>query len=673
VDISIYTPGSNAGLPLTVLRCFGAPAPAVRENTEALRDRVLTAASGLLGLLGLETDPLRSREHTFLSTLLDRAWREGRDLDLAALIRGIQSPPFDKIGVMDLESTFPAADRHALALQLNNLLASPGFSAWLEGEPLDVQRLLYSPEGRPRLSVISIAHLPDAQRMFFVTALLNEVTAWVRTQAGTSSLRALLYMDEVFGYFPPTANPPSKTPMLTLLKQARAYGLGIVLATQNPVDLDYKGLSNAGTWFLGRLQTDRDKARVLDGLEGAASTAGTGFDRDSADKMLSALGNRVFLMNNVHENAPVVFQSRWALSFLRGPLTRAQIETLMRDRKAATAAVSAPATSPARSLPSHNEAAGDLPVLPPGIVQRFAMATQSIPQGSTLLYRPALLGRVRLHYVSSPVEVDDWRTQSLLVDAGRLSADNVWQEAEILDVAAVRFQDAPAAPARFADLPAELRRPKSHVSWKTALKNHVYQTATLTLWQCQTLKESSRSGESAGDFRVRLRQKAAEQRDAELDKLRNRYAPKVRSLEQRIRRAEQQVEREKSQTRDQTLQTAVSFGATVFGALFGRKLRSSSNITRAASSMRSAGRVAREQADVTRAMENLEALRQQLRDLQADVENAANALREKLDVDQLEITELPLRPRKSDLTVDDLSLAWIPGVVDSQGLFVRAC
>ncbi|MGA9750644.1 MAG: ATP-binding protein, partial [Acidobacteriota bacterium] len=322
VDLAIYTPGSSAGLPLCVLRSFAAPPPALREDAEAMRERASASVSGLLGLVGVEADPLRSREHILLAAILDGAWREGRDLDLADLIRAIQSPGFERVGVMDLESFFPAKERFGLAMLLNNLLASPGFSAWSEGEPLDVGRLLTTPEGKPRLSILSIAHLSDAERMFFVTLLLNEVVAWMRGQPGTGSLRALLYMDEVAGYLPPVAAPPSKGPMLTLLKQARAFGVGVVLATQNPVDLDYKALSNAGTWFLGRLQTERDKARVLDGLEGASAGAGRALDRGSTERTLAALSNRVFLMHDVHEDSPVVFQSRWALSYLRGPLTR---------------------------------------------------------------------------------------------------------------------------------------------------------------------------------------------------------------------------------------------------------------------------------------------------------------------------------------------------------------
>ncbi len=336
VDMVIYTPGSSAGIPISILKSFAAPGQAVMDDGELLREHISTTVTSLLGLLGIDADPLQSREHILISNILDNAWKQGQDLDLAALIGKIQTPPMTKIGVLDLDAFYPAKDRFGLVMALNNLLASPGFNAWLEGEPLDIGRMLYSPSGKPKLSIVSIAHLSDAERMFFVSLLLNQTLGWMRQQSGTTSLRAILYMDEIFGYFPPTANPPSKQPLLTLLKQARAFGLGVVLATQNPVDLDYKGLSNAGTWFIGRLQTDRDKQRVLDGLEGAAASSSGGFDRSKMEQLLAGLGSRVFLMNNTHEDAPVVFQTRWVMSYLRGPLTRNQIKTLMDPIKAAS-------------------------------------------------------------------------------------------------------------------------------------------------------------------------------------------------------------------------------------------------------------------------------------------------------------------------------------------------
>jgi hypothetical protein len=343
-DFAIYTPGSSAGIPISIVTSFAAPAQAVRDDSELLRDRVTTTASSVLGLLGVAADPIQSREHILLANLFTHAWSAGADLTLKALIGQIQKPPMTQVGALDVDSFYPAKEREQLAVRMNNLLASPGFNAWLEGVPLDVGQLLRSESGKPRVAIVSIAHLSETERMFFVSLLLNQVLDWVRAQSGTTSLRAILYMDEIFGYFPPVAEPPSKRPLLTLLKQSRAFGLGIVLATQNPVDLDYKGLANAGTWFLGRLQTERDKARVLEGLESASAAAHAELDTGDIDKLLSGLSQRIFLMHNVHEDAPVVFESRWAMSYLRGPLTRDQIKKLMDGRRpaAATTAVRAP-------------------------------------------------------------------------------------------------------------------------------------------------------------------------------------------------------------------------------------------------------------------------------------------------------------------------------------------
>ena len=374
-ELAIYTPGSRSGRPLRVLRSLAAPKEALQDDPDSLQDRIQGSVSGILSLLGIDADPIRSREHILLSNLIDHAWRQGRDYEIVRLIGDIQSPPFEKLGVMDLESFFPAKDRFELSMSLNNLLASPGFSAWVEGEPLDIGSLLYTKQGKPKLSILSISHLSDQERMFFVTLLLNEVVAWMRSQPGTSSLRALLYMDEVFGYFPPTANPPSKRPMLTLLKQARAHGLGVMLATQNPVDLDYKGLSNMGTWFLGRLQTERDKARVLDGLEGASAHTAEGFDRESMDRLLSGLDSRVFLLNNVHEDRPVLFHTRWAMSYLRGPLTRAQIRLLAEQGRPQSKPNTEESSTTERSAEQQVQPAESRRQLPPDInefwIQRY--------------------------------------------------------------------------------------------------------------------------------------------------------------------------------------------------------------------------------------------------------------------------------------------------------------
>ena len=345
-EFAVYTPGSNAGIPISILASFAAPPQALRDDPELLRERVGTTVTSLLALIGVDADPVKSREHVLIATLLTNAWTAGQDLDIAGLVGQVQKPPVARIGVMDLESFYPEKERQKLALALNGLLAAPGFGAWLDGVPMDPAALLRTPEGKPRVSIIAIAHLSDAERMFFVSLLLNQIVGWMRAQSGTTSLRAIVYMDEIFGFFPPVATPPSKQPLLTLIKQARAFGVGIVLATQNPVDLDYKALANAGTWLIGRLQTERDKARVLEGLEGVAAVANARFDKAQIDTMLSGLGNRVFLMNDVHEDGPRVLESRWAMSYLRGPLTREQIKILMEGKRPAlprggTAAVAA--------------------------------------------------------------------------------------------------------------------------------------------------------------------------------------------------------------------------------------------------------------------------------------------------------------------------------------------
>jgi hypothetical protein len=670
VDMAIYTPGGSAGLPLTVLQSFAAPPPALAADTEAFRDRVMSAASGLLALLGIDPDPVRSREHILISNIFAHAWQRGRGLDLAALIRDIQTPPFAKVGVVDLEGFFPEKDRAALAMQLNNLLASPSFAGWMEGEPLDVKRLLYTAEGKPRLSVLSIAHLSDAERMFFVTILLNEVLAWVRTQPGTSSLRAILYMDEVFGYFPPTANPPSKLPMLTLLKQARAFGLGIVLATQNPVDLDYKGLANTGTWFLGRLQTERDKARVLEGLEGASAQAGASFDRGAMEQTLASLGNRVFLMNNVHEDAPVVFQSRWALSYLRGPLTREQIQTLMAPRKAQSAAMSAKAEEKAQAAGPVAAAAvpasAEPPAMPSGVRQHY-LPVQRSAKDAQVVYRPALLGQAKVHFVSAPAKLDVWADRWLLVplEAGADAPD--WEASTAVNQADLELEDEPRAGARFDAVPDALRRATSYKAWSTALKDHLYATQTLTLWRCAALKQVSAPDEAEGDFRIRISQQAKELRDAEIEALRKKYAAKVASLEGKIGTAEERVAREKAQYQQSMLDTALSFGGSVLGALFGRKAASVRNLQKAATGVSRAGRTVKERGEAARAGEKAEDLRQQLTDLESDLEGEIDKIKEAYQADALQLEELGVRARKSDIKVEGLSVVWVPWIAAADG------
>ncbi len=660
VDIAIYTPGSSTGLPLTVLRSFDAPPASTRDNNEAMREAVSAAASGLLGLLGIDADPLKSREHILISNILDRAWAGGKNLDMAALIRALQSPGFDKVGVMDLESFYPAKERFELSMQLNNLLASPGFSAWMQGEPLDIQRLLYTPEGKPRLAILSISHLSDAERMFFVTILLSNIIGWMRSQPGTSSLRALLYMDEVFGYFPPSKNPPSKVPMLTLLKQARAFGLGVVLATQNPVDLDYKGLANCGTWFLGRLQTERDKMRVLDGLEGASSASGASFNRAEMDQLLSGLGNRVFLMNNVHEDHPVVFQTRWALSYLRGPMTREQIGKLMAERKATTA------TSGLRAEREDSTRSGaakaDRPVLPPEIIERFVSRRANLPTGATLTYHPALLGQAKLHFAQAATGVDCWQDVSLLLPIDDAVPGEIWAKAEE-QADGIDLEQQPEAGAKFASLPAELSRPKRYLEFTSALKDHLYRNRKLRLWKCLSLKQTSLPNENEGEFRMRLSQQVREERDGMVESLRQKNAPKHAKLQERRRKAELKVDKEKSQFLGRIWTTAISIGKLLLSIMQSHKRISISNISRAASSADAAGRVLKERPEIAEAKERVESIDQEINELNSQLEAEIAKIDSAMSPEGHQLEEVVIQPRKSDVNISQVTLVWTPQVL----------
>ena len=682
-DLAIYTPGSSAGLPLTVLRSFAAPPPALIGQGEAYRERVASSVSGLLALLGIEADPMSSREHILLANVLDHAWRAGRDLDMAGFIHAVQSPPFDKVGVIDLETFFPAKERFALAMKLNNLIASPGFAAWMEGESLDVGGLLYTKEGKPRLSILSIAHLSDDERMFFVTILLNEVLAWIRTQPGTSSLRAVLYMDEIFGYFPPSAKPPSKMPMLTLLKQARAFGLGVVLATQNPVDLDYKGLSNAGTWFLGRLQTKRDKERVLEGLEGASNAAGQSFDRRKMDELLSSLGNRVFLMNNVHEDQPRVFQTRWALSYLRGPLTREQIQTLMAPRKQAKAV---PAASPLpvarrrRPRPGRRAAEPRLRPRPrpsrrPGAGPscRRTCPSSSSPAGTgtrpegLLLYRPTLLGVARLHYADKKSGIDHWETLGLIRPIGEELPADVWDGAEVHADRVPELEKTPEPGASFAPLAAPLSRAKCYAEWTKALKNYLYRDWKLTIWSCPELKVYSRPRETQRDFRLRISQGSREVRDRAIEELRAKYAPKRDRLQEEVRKARERLDREQAQASKSTWDAAIAFGNSVLGAFLGRKTISKTNVGKATSAAKAAGRAMQQSGDVGAAQADLDQALEKFTDLELEFQSEVETLEATRRPEALAIQPIELAPRKADITVEQVVLAWTPWKASAGG------
>jgi hypothetical protein len=649
-DFAVYTPGSSAGLPVNVLRSFAPPPPEMRSDADLFRERIQSTVTALLSLMGIDAETFISREHILMSTIFEQAWSAGRGLDLAGLIRSIQQPPLERIGVMDLESFYPSKERFQLALRLNNLLAAPGFEAWLTGDPLDIGQMLHTPAGKPRALIFSISHLSDSERMFFTALLLNEILGWMRTQPGTASLRAILYMDEIYGFFPPVKNPPAKQPLLTLLKQARAFGLGVVLSTQNPVDLDYKGLANTGTWFIGRLQTENDKERVMAGLEGAA--AGAQFDRQRMGEILSGLGKRVFLLHNVHDSEPVVFETRWAMSFLSGPMTREQIKALPAAVPAAQAAVQpAPVAVPPQS--------GTLvPPLQPTDVAVFYLPASGAGQG--LYYVPAVGGWLDVHYSNRRLGIDVGEAVALAtpIEDGPLPVD--WDQALEVGAAPGDIASSPLPGAVFADLPAAANRSVDYKKWCNDMLRWVRQNRPLTLYQSKRFKLTSSPGETEGAFRARLAQAAREQRDLAVENLRRKYAEEYAVLQDRRMRAEQVLAREQEQAKAKKIESVISFGTAILGAFLGRKAISSGNVTRMGTAMKSAGRLSKEQMDVARAQETMTAVNTKIADLATRLQNDIDKLDAAYDPASEPLEEVRVNPRSTDITLDIFGLLWLP-------------
>ena len=504
-DAVIYTPGSMSGVPLNVLQSLEAPGASFEEAAEELRDEIVGIVTGLLGLIGIEADPLQSREFILLSTLIEAAWRSGKGLALESLITGIADPPFERLGALPLESVYPRKERQGLMLALNNLLASPSFEVWRRGEPLDIERMLRTPDGKPRLAVLCTAHLSDAERLFVTALVLDKVKTWMRRQGGTSELRAVVYMDEIFGYFPPhPANPPTKRPLLTLLKQARAQGVAVVLATQNPVDLDYKGLANMGTWLVGTLQTAQDRARLREGLQGS------GLEPGAIDNLLDGTKKRVFLLHDVHRSAPCLLESRWAMSYLRGPLTRDEIARLMKGR-----------AQPDATAPTRATAASTAPVLPAPF--RHSYFAKYGAERAT----PHLLVKHAVRYKG----------------AGEAVATQAWplvegSPAEVLDAEPLEIEEAKVrgeAPAglQYAELPDWFAAAGSKGVEK-ALKDRLPGKLAVTLFFDPISKETSKPRERPDAFAERLSALgggvAAQKLTERLDKKRRDLATEEQNL-----------------------------------------------------------------------------------------------------------------------------------------------
>lgn len=716
-QFAIFTPGSDAGIPVSVLSSLAAPDLDWETNRESLREQISSTVTALLGLVGLnDLDPIRSREHILLSNIFEFHWSEGNDLDLTELILQTQTPPFANLGAFPVDTFFPAKDRMELAMSLNNILAAPAFETWREGQSLDIKSLLYTEDGRPRHSIFYLAHLSDGERMFFVTLLLSAVETWMRTQSGSTSLRALLYMDEIYGYLPPTAVPPSKGPLLRMLKQARAFGLGLLLATQNPVDIDYKALSNTGTWFIGKLQTERDKNRLLDGLESAAG----GIPRAEMDKLISSLGKRVFVMHNVHEKMPVLMQTRWVMNFLAGPLTRNQIPALnelanagaslqmppvpasasrtvskpqpsveslqpvsvpsaiSNQQTAYTPPLPAQQPSSAVRRPSAATAAdGSLtkPPLPAGIREYYlpqnfslpeafqsagrAMPSQAMIQG--VMYRPSLLAAAQVRILDRKYGVDSETTRAALVNSLDRRGIVRWDEFAYAGPPLDKVETMPVAGARFGTVDSPLNDTKLMTALQKDFTDWAFRNSSVVARANVALKVYGGPDVSQAEFMTACSEQARAGCDAEISKKTAAIEKKIKSLEDKLFREERELQQDQADLQNRNIETGLSGAEAVAGMLgFGRKKSLSTSVSKFRMAQNA-------KEDVRESEETITQLKKDLAFLERQREETASEIKDRWGRVVNESTEVTIKPKKTDVYVNIFGVAWMPYYIIQSG------
>lgn len=670
-DYAVYTPGSDAGLPVSVLSSLEAPEISWEAEAESLRERISSTVTALLGLVGVEADPVRSREHILLANIFEHLWQRDQDLKLAELIGLIQRPPFEKLGAFEVEKFYPDEDRFELAMALNGLLASPSFQAWMAGSPLDIASFLWTSDGRPRQSIFYLSHLPDHERMFFVTLLLTSLESWMRTQPGSPSLRALVYFDEVLGFLPPVAKPPSKDPLMRLLKQARAFGVGLLLATQNPVDLDYKGLSNAGTWFIGRLQTEQDKARLLDGLDNIVAGKG-GYDRAWADRLISDLDKRVFLLNNVHAEEPQVFRTRWAMAYLKGPITRDQIPAL-NQLAAARPAERAPegvvAVGPPMAVPGEGSAASIgsevIPRTPRDVDEIFLPNNLTVAQalklvqrspegvsGGTLFYRPGLLAQASLRFLDRKNDIDHEAFVAALImdpDERRVS----WEEGECPYVDPEGLDPAAAPGARFAEISAPLNDGAALKDLQSDFVDYVYHSAELELLSNPELEIVASPDMPESEFRTQCTLAAREARDEAAEELQEKYAKKMERIRDKITREERELSEDQAELSARKMEEMATHAENVFSLFTGSRRRVTTSLTKRRMTQKA-------KSDVEESQEVIEELRRDLQELEDEIAEELDALNDHWEAVAEETETVVVKPYKKYIKLDLFGVAWHP-------------
>jgi hypothetical protein len=682
---AIFTPGSDAGIPVSILASLKAPEIPWEGNKELLRERIAATVTAILGLVGLrEPDPVRSREHILLSNIFEAAWSQGRDLDLGELILQTQNPPFGRLGVVDVSAFFPDKDRFELAMQLNNILAAPSFQSWIEGQPLDIPALLYGVDGRPRHSVFYIAHLNESERMFFITLLYAAAETWMRAQTGSSNLRAILYFDEVFGYIPPVSNPPSKPLMMRIIKQGRAFGLSQVLVTQNPADLDYKALSNIGTWFIGKLQTENDVARLLDGLVGASP----GLDRHAYGRLIASLGKREFLQHNVHQGQPLLFKTRWAMTYLAGPLSRLQLPAL--NHLAGAFPESLPLSSP-EALPTFftrgsspvsefhatpspageggSSALGSItrPSVPTGIEEYFLsnnltlseaarMVGKTLPEGSRVLgiiYRPVLLAQASVRFLQRKYNLEYQQEVAALVTELDRQGTVPWQDWQTRRINPDSLDGGPLLGAVFDALAAPLNDSRILRGLKVDFIDWIYRTVEATVRSNQALEVYAGPEMNQAAFRRACAETARQRMEDEIEKTEASYDRKLDGIEARLRSEMRELERDQAELTQRRMEEMGTHVENVFFLFSKHRRRLSTSLTRRRMTEQAKGRVEESQGSIAD-------YRSQIAALQAQFEGDMAQIKQKWAEISDDMTLIRIPPYKKDIMVDLFGVAWMP-------------
>jgi DNA helicase HerA-like ATPase len=660
-EVKIYTPGSKAGYGVSILSSLLSPELSWETEEETLREKVRGTVSALLSLIDYNPDPIRSKEHILLSNIFEYYWRRGEDLSLEKLIGAIEEPPFKKLGVLSLDTFVPKEERRKLLLDLNSIIASPSFEDWIEGEPLEINMVHRNKSGKPKVSIFYTAHLSDNEKIFFTSLLLEELLTWVRSQPGTNDLKSLLYIDEVFGYIPPyPKNPPTKKPLLLLFKQARAFGTGVILTTQNPVDIDYKVLTNAGTWFIGKLQTEQDKERLLEGLETVSGESGEGYDRKYFDHLISSLKKRVFLYHNVHNEKPEVFKTRWAMSYLRGPLTKEQIKRFRKREVAEPGSEKSGERKDVSSVKVRPQVSKKYPqfFLPIRYREDALLEKFDIPVGvvkmKSMVYAPFLFAKsnYRIDRTKPPISISQGK--EFICSADSSEEFFLWREPQC-SFEEISSSADPGVDIGYLHVHKRLISDEGFEAARDKLLIEIMKRGGLEVYYSPELKEYSKIEETLEDFEDRCGEKLEEIKGEKLRKLQRKYEKKIDRIKDKIERKRLDKERHEKEASARKREEVLSGTETVLSWVIGR--RSMRGLSTASRKRRMSKR---SEEMAKKAEEMIKNYEEDLIDIKGELEEEIDEIEDRYDDILEEIRPITVRVLKKNITIESFGLLWIP-------------